>query len=73
MIAFILTSLAGILVLPFFGNSDFTLTVVTLSLLVEEAGLLLRTLPLWLRLSLLRLLRFVLMISRSRMRSGYLL
>src|SRR5882757_2034052 len=47
MIAFLLTSRAGILVFPFFGNSDFTLTVVTLSLLVEDAGLMLRTLPLW--------------------------
>jgi hypothetical protein len=73
MIAFLLTSRAGILVFPFFGNSDFTLTVVTLSLLVEDAGLMLRTLPLWLLLSLLRLLRFVLIISRSRTRSGYLL
>jgi hypothetical protein len=68
--------LAGILVFPFFGNSAFTLIVVALSLLLEEPWLLLRTLPLWLRLlllSLLLLLRFVLMISRSRMRSGYLL
>jgi len=75
MMAFLLTSLAGILVFPFFGNSDFTLIVVSLSLLLEDAPLLLRTLslPQWLLLTLLRLLRFVLIISLSRTRSGYLL
>ena len=46
IIACLLTSLAGILVFPFFGNS--LLTVTTLSLLLEELTLLLLTLPLWL-------------------------
>ena len=70
MIALLCTSLAGILVFPFFGNSLLTLIVV--SSLLDELVLLLLTLPLtlWLaRLSLLRLLR--LMISLSRTRSGY--